>query len=315
MPLDGFSILYDGPSFSGDVCIVGQGTKRYTVLPNLALYGMRNKVSSLEIASGSHDFSLILIERSIYELFGYGPYEGFFIQFNKIGNGEVWQNQDLGFFDNATDSAVSVETGRGNDVPRSVSNLLTAPWAALWRVATADTGVQLRGSPRFTWFPFPENISGLYSDYLYIKIQQLLGIGVPFGERPTLLTFYVTVFLENNRLRVNVQKYDYWVEPGFCQGPVLDGLRAQMPEIASQIDLALNFLCSLIPSEIDDLYLLPGNQAGAEHTTDTIFRSNTFGDVTLVFENPTTAPPLIVEWIAEMLSEMGSLLHDLLAPF
>jgi hypothetical protein len=204
-------------------------------------------------------------------------------------------------FDNRTRSVMLVSQWHEREERLSVRKIFTYPWTLVWDNAvrpallSAMPGANIAraADPHFTWLAFPRR-SGFSESRAYLVASQWVVIHASGIGMNAWLMFFLDLHVQGKHLKIDIVDFGYYVSPGTGQGQLMDALEKQKGSIMSVAQIFAGTLFSLIPSECDDVYLLPGDQTGARPRTPEIRIGNALDDVTIVLENPTTSPPPIV---------------------
>jgi hypothetical protein len=239
------------------------------------------RISSARLFSSREaDTTLILCG---FPVLFYNPpnYTGVFVQFTNARSGSDMNVNVPGSFNDVTDSLLLVATNRGAETRLSFRDLFLERWKT-----TIDSklsgGAKRAGDPTLTWEMFPEGISHLDPNRMYLKVHQQLDIEIDWWpDYEASITYHIFLFLNSSgRLRGGVARWAYWIEGGAKADDIEDRLApaviAGMDDLNSQLSSTLNAL----PFTFSDLYYLPGRQLTPAPTgTLTGFTSD---DVTIV---------------------------------
>jgi hypothetical protein len=165
-----------------------------------------------------------------------------------------------------TDSLLLVKTNRGSETRLSFRDLFLSRWKT-----TIDSklsgGAKRSGEPILTWEMFPEGISYLDPQRIYLKVHQELDIEIDWWpDYEASITYHLFLYLSGGRLRGTVARWAYWIEGGAKADDIEDKLAPAV--IAGMDDLNAQLSASLgaIPITFTDLYYLPGRQLSAAPT-------------------------------------------------
>jgi hypothetical protein len=241
-------------------------------------------MSSIDVtASSTNEANVILFANSLSGwFFPLGDFGGDFVS---VGCAKGGPNQ----FANLTDHAF-------NDRTRSVlvANAWSRPeFRVSFRDQFLDTWNQTldqemggdasrKGDPLMTWAAFPESVSYLDPNQIYLEISQALNINVPnWWDYDASITYHLFLYLDaGGRLRGYVQRYAAWVEGGWKTDEIWDQFWPKVGQGAAKVDQKLAQTFGALPA-FAGFYYLPGRQLSPFSGVRT---GTTWDDVTLVFQ-------------------------------
>lgn len=281
--------VFTNANRSGTARLFGVSTsRRYTAVPISAMHDhsiYRNLSSATVYASSSADATLILFA-PLLPWFD-SNYTGRFLQItNRRGSGsqiDINRFSDFGFNDQPT-SMLLVVPNRGTDVRLSFRDLFLAEWRSQIDAQLRD-GARREGDPTLTWEMWPQGISYLSSDRIYLKIHQRLRIEIDWWpDYDASITYHIFLYLTGaGRLRGYVARWAYWVEGGAKSGTIADRLEPAVIAGMDSLDRELNDRLSALSSfTFRDLYYLPGNQTS--RPPNGALSGLTTSDVTIVVQ-------------------------------
>jgi hypothetical protein len=219
------------------------------------------RISSARLFSSTDaDTTLILFGFPV-PFVNFPDYTGSFIQFTNARSGSELNVNVPGSLNDLTDSLLLVATNRGPETRLSFRDLFLSRWRT-----TIDSklsgGAKRSGDPTLTWEMFPEGISHLNPERIYLKIHQQLDIEIDWWpDYEASITYHIFLFLNSaGRLRGSVARWAYWIEGGAKADDIEDRLApaviAGMDDLNSQLSSTLDVL----PFTFTGLYYLPGRQ-------------------------------------------------------
>ncbi len=224
------------------------------------------QISSARLLSSTEaDTTLILCG---FPVSFYNPpnYTGSYVQFTNARSGADFNVNLPGSLNDLTDSLLLVATNRGPETRLSFRDLFLQRWRT-----TIDSklsgGAKRSGDPILTWEMFPEGISYLDPQRIYLKVHQKLDIEIDWWpDYEASITYHILLFLSSGRLRGNVARWAYWIEGGAKADDIEEELApaviAGMNDLNAQLATALG----AIPITFTDLYYLPGRQLAPAQT-------------------------------------------------
>jgi hypothetical protein len=240
-------------------------------------------LSSIQVnASSSATANAILFSNNIAGIFPVGNFAGDFRQVvtGKNGAPNFVNMTDFGFNDR-TRSILLVNTGRGPEFRVSFRDKFLDTWN---ETLDAQLGSQAsrKGDPLMTWAAFPEGISYLSSNQIYLQITQALNINIDWWpDYDASMTYHLYLYLDGSKkLQGYCQRWSAWVEGGIKSGAIMNNLWPKVVDGVSTINDTLKQNFASLPA-FKDFYYLPGRQIAP---ISGVGSGTTWDDVTLVFE-------------------------------
>lgn len=240
-------------------------------------------LSSIKVnSSRSATANAILFSNNIYGLFGVGNFAGEFRQVVAAINGAAnFVNVTDSGFNDRTRSILLVNTGRGLEFRVSFRDKFLDTWN---KTLDEQLGSQAsrKGDPLMTWMAFPNGVSYLSSDQIYLQISQSLNINIDWWpDYDASLTYHLYLYLDGSKkLQGYCQRWSAWVESGIKSSEIMDRLWPKVVAGVSTINGKLKENFANLP-KIKDFYYLPGRQISP---VSGVGSGTTWDDVTLVFE-------------------------------
>lgn len=271
------------------------GLQRLFGIGNSARYNLINEsflgqlsfdslLSSIQVTpSRSATANTILFSNRIGSIVPGGNFAGDFRQVVAAKNGAAnfINLTDFGFND-STRSILLVNTNRGPEIRKSFRMEFLKTWNKTLDEQLANSQASRKGDPLITWAAFPEGISFLSSDQIYLQISQPLNINFDWWPDYTAcITYYLYLYLNGSRkLQGHCQGQSVWVESGIKSDEIKNQLWDKVRTGVQTIDQELEKKFASLPS-FTDFYYLPGRQISP---VEGVKKGNTWDDVTLVFE-------------------------------
>lgn len=239
-------------------------------------------LSSIQVnPSSSATANAILFSNNI-SIFSIGNFAGDFRQVVAAKNGAAnFVNMTDFSFNDRTRSIMLVNTSRAFEFRVSFRDQFLDAWN---ETLDAELGSQAsrKGDPLMTWEAFPEGISYLSADQIYLKITQRLNINIDWWpDYDASITYHLYLYLDGaNKLQGYCQRWSAWVEGGIKSDGIMDKLWPKVEAGVSTINNTLTEKFSTLPA-FSDFYYLPGRQISP---VSGVGSGNTWDDVTLVFE-------------------------------
>ena len=213
-------------------------------------------------------------------------FNGKFLQITNAKSGsELDANLSSHLFDNTTTSLLLVATSRKNETRVSFRDIFLAKWKTIIDGKLAG-GAKRDGDPVLTWEMFPQGVSYLDSNRMYLKIHQKLDIEIDWWpDYEASITYHIFLYLDGlKHLKGYVARWAYWIEGGAKADDIEDKLRpaviSGMDTLNAELGKQLNLLSSFAFS---DLYYLPGRQLSLPGTG--VLTGWTWEDVTIVLQS------------------------------
>lgn len=240
-------------------------------------------LSSIQVnASSSATANAILFSNNIANLVPVGSFAGDFRQVVAAKNGpaDFVNMTDFGFNDR-TRSILLVNTSRAPEFRVSFRDKFLDTWNQTLD-AQLGSDASRKGDPLMTWAAFPEGVSYLSSDQIYLMISQRLNINIDWWpDYDASITYHLYLYLDgSNKLQGYCQRWAAWVESGIKSGGIMDKLWPKVVAGVSKINDALKQNFAALPA-FKGFYYLPGRQLGV---VSGVGSGSTWDDVTLVFE-------------------------------
>lgn len=249
--------------------------------------GIRQALSSATVYASSTADATVILFAPLVPFLGSPDYTGRFMQITNRRNAgsefKVDRFSDFAFNNQATSILVAAPN-RGTEFRMSFRDLFLAQWRAQIDAQLTD-GARRNGDPTLTWEMWPNGISHLSSDHMYLKVHQRLRIELSWWpDYDASITYHLFLFLDGNgRLRGHVQRWAYWVESGIKASSIGNRLRPAV--IAGMDQINTELAAQLAPFSgfsFRDLYYLPGNQTTRPPTG--VRTGMTTSDVTIVVQ-------------------------------
>ncbi len=240
-------------------------------------------LSSIQVfSSSSATANVILFSNDISGFFGVGDFGGDFRQVVAAKDGPAnFVNMTVSGFNDRTRSLLLVNTGRRPEFRVSVRDVFLDTWK---ETLDAQLGSQAsrKGDPLMTWAAFPEGISYLSSDQIYLQISQSLNINIDWWpDYDASITYHIYLYLDGSKkLQGYCQRWAAWVESGIKSSGIMDQLWPKVVSGVSSLNDKLNGAFATLPA-FNDFYYLPGRQITP---TVGVGSGTSWDDVTLVFE-------------------------------
>jgi hypothetical protein len=263
---------------------VGQDA-RYNPIPEsrLGQLSFDATMSSVLVnASSVSVANVILFSNSVLAWLSVGDFAGDFVNIGapKGGAAHFENLTDYGFNDR-TRSAILVNTSKGPEYRVSFRDKFLDTWNT---TIDGELGgdASRKGDPLMTWTAFPEGISYLSSDQIYLEISQRLNINIDWWpDYDASITYHLFLYLDGaGKLQGYAQRWSAWVEGGVKTGEIWDKLWPKVGSGAKTINAKLTESFKTLPA-FKGFYYLPGRQLGPTTGVDS---GGTWDDVTLVFE-------------------------------
>lgn len=232
--------------------------------------------------SSSATANAILFSNDFGGFFSIGNYAGEFRQIVAQKNGAPdFENMTSFGFNDRTRSFLLVNTSRGPEFRVSFRDKFLDTWNTTLD-AQLGSDASRKGDPLMTWAAFPEGISYLGSDQIYLQITQSLNINIDWWpDYDASLTYHLFLYLDGSRkLQGYCQRWSAWVEGGIKSGGIMDKLWPKVVAGVSTINAKLGENFAGLPA-FSDFYYLPGRQISP---VSGVGSGTTWDDVTLVFE-------------------------------
>jgi hypothetical protein len=240
-------------------------------------------LSSIEVNSSSTATANVFhFSNDILGIFSVGNFAGDYRQVvaQKGGAANFVNMTDVGFNDR-TRSMLLVNTSRRPEFRVSFRDKFMDTWNS---TLDAQMGSQAsrKGDPLMTWAAFPEGISYLSSDQIYLQITQSLNINIDWWpDYDASITYHLYLYLDGaSKLQGYCQRWSAWVEGGIKSGGIMDQLWPKVVAGVATLNTALKDNFAGLPA-FHDFYYLPGRQLSPIAGVDS---GTTWDDVTLVFE-------------------------------
>lgn len=240
-------------------------------------------LSSIQVnPSSSATANAILFSNNMFGLFPAGDFGGDFRQVVAEQNGapDFANLTDSGFNDR-TRSILLVNTGRGREFRVSFRDQFLDTWNETLD-AQLGSEASRKGDPLMTWAAFPDGISYLSSDQIYLQITQALNINIDWWpDYDASITYHLYLYLDgSNKLQGYCQRWSAWVESGIKSSGIFNQLWPKVVAGVSTINDKLRENFARLPA-FRDFYYLPGRQIAR---VSGVGSGTTWDDVTLVFE-------------------------------
>lgn len=240
-------------------------------------------LSSIQVNSSSTaTANAILFSNTIAGIIDVGNFGG---EFRQVVTGKNAAPNSVNLttsgFNDRTRSLLLVNTGRGLEFRVSFRDQFLDTWNSTLD-AQLGSDASRKGDPLMTWAAFPQGISYLSSDQIYLQITQSLNINIDWWpDYDASVTYHLFLFLDGaKKLQGKCQRWTAWVEGGVKSGGIMDQLWPKVEAGVATINDQLEENFGSLPA-FKDFYYLPGRQlpplAGVASGT-------TWDDVTLVFE-------------------------------
>lgn len=240
-------------------------------------------LSSIEVAaSSSATANAILFSNDISGIFSIGNFAGDFRQVvaAKKGAANFANLTDFGFNDR-TRSILLVNTNRAPEIRLSFRDQFLDTWNKTLDDQLGSDASRI-GDPLMTWAAFPEGVSYLSPDQIYLQITQSLNINIDWWpDYDASITYHLFLFLDGaHKLQGHCQRWSAWVEGGVKSGGIMDRLWPKVVSGVATLNDKLKDSLGALPA-LKDFYYLPGRQIGA---LEGVSSGTTWDDVTLVAE-------------------------------
>ena len=286
MSLSFISIGYENINKGGLQRLFGVGqAARYKHI-NEALLGQLSfdsLLSSIQVFPSSiATANAILFSNNYAGVFPLGNFAGDFRQVVTAKNGAPdFANMTDSGFNDRTRSVLLVNSARGFEYRVSFRDQFLDTWNSTLD-AQLGSDASRTGDPLMTWAAFPEGVSYLNSDQIYLQITQALNINIPWWpDYSASITYHLYLYLDgSHKLQGYCKKWSAWVESGIKSSEILDKLWPKVVAGVSNINEQLTHSFSSLPA-FKDFYYLPGRQVTP---LTGVSSGSTWDDVTLVFE-------------------------------
>jgi hypothetical protein len=243
-------------------------------------------LSSIQVnASSSAVASAILFSNMASGFFpiSIGNFAGDFRQISAPkGGAPDFANMTDFSFNDRTRSILLVNTSRGPEFRVSFRDQFLDTWNKTLDNELKGSQASRTGDPLMTWAAFPEGVSYLDSNHIYLQVTQPLNIHFDFWpDYSASITYHFYLYLDGSgKLHGYCQRWAAWVEGGIKSGGIMDSLWPKVVSGVSTINDTLAQAFSALPA-FKDFYYLPGRQLAP---STGVASGSTWDDVTLVFE-------------------------------
>ena len=286
MSLSFTSIGYQNVNKGGFQRLFGVGNSaRYNHI-NESLLGQLSfdaVLSSIEVNhSTSATANAILFSNDFFGFYSVGDFGGEFRQVVTAKNGAPnFVNMTNSNFNDRTRSIILVNTSRGPEFRVSFRDQFLDTWNQTLD-AQLGSDASRKGDPLMTWAAFPEGVSYLSSDQIYLQISQSLNINIDWWpDYDASITYHLYLYLDGaKKLQGHCQRWSAWVEGGIKSDGIMDRLWPKVVSGVTTLNNKLKDAFSKLPA-FKDFYYLPGRQTAP---LSGVVSGSTWDDVTLVFE-------------------------------
>jgi hypothetical protein len=291
MSLSVLAGVFSGANQTGVARFYGVGTsERYRRVrrADLSSVGLLSAISSVTDYSSSTASTTLLLfgVPGLPSWAAFPDFQGKYVQITNMKSGsELDVNLSAHGFDNETTSLLLVATSRKNETRISFRDIFLSKWKTIID-AKLSGGAKRSGDPILTWEMFPQGISYLDANRMYLKIHQKLDIEIDWWpDYEASLTYHVFLYLDGAKhLKGYVARWAYWIEGGAKADDIEDKLRpaviSGMSTLNNELTTQLNLLSAFTFS---GLYYLPGRQLSAAGTG--VKSGWTTDDVTVVLQS------------------------------
>ena len=248
---------------------------------DLANLGIDANLSSVEVFKADVGFSNVLLFSNIWPFIG--DFSGNFRQvIDPNAASPTFVNLTDSGFNDATRSIMLVSTSRGPEFRISFRDAFLDTWNTTLDEQLGSQA-ERKGDPVMTWEPFPQGISYLDSNQIYLKIHQPLNIVIDWWpDYDASITYHLFLYLDGGgKVRGYVARWAYWVEGGIKSGKIAEKLEPKVKAGMGTINAKLAERLNPLPA-VKGLYFLPGFQRSLP--SGPVFSGSTFDDVTIVVE-------------------------------
>lgn len=240
-------------------------------------------LSSIQVnASASATSNAILFSNNFLGIFNVGNFAGDFRQIVAERNGAAnFVNMTDSGFNDRTRSLLLVNTARGAEFRVSFRDQFLDTWNETLD-AQLGSDASRQGDPLMTWAAFPENISYLSANQIYLQITQSLNINIDWWpDYDASITYHLFLYLDGSRkLQGYCARWSAWVEGGVKSGDIFDELWPKVVDGVTKVNEKLKGAFESLPA-FKDFYYLPGRQTSP---ISGVGSGTSWDDVTLVFE-------------------------------
>jgi hypothetical protein len=279
--------VFAGPNQTGASRVFSvTRARRYHRVPNQELRdrGLDRAISSLSLnasSDASNTFILFVSPR----FFSFPDFVGPFAQWTNEKGAPSARHVNLAgtASDDAARSLLAVATDRGTEFRLSFRDQVLETWNDTLDGLLAGSQARRNGDPLLTWDIFPQGISELDPNHVYLKIHQNLDVILAgWPDYRASVTYHIFLFVnEERKLRGFVRRAANWVEDGVKADDIGEKLEPKVAEGAgildAQIDEKLREFDAL---NFKDVYYLPGRQLSRTQEVT----GSTTDDVTIVVE-------------------------------
>jgi hypothetical protein len=213
-------------------------------------------------------------------------FNGKYLQITNAKSGsELDVNLSAHGFDNATTSLLLVATSRKSETRISFRDIFLAKWKTIID-GKLSGGAKRDGDPTLTWEMFPQGVSYLDANRIYLKVHQKLDIEIDWWpDYDASITYHIFLYLDGAKhLKGYVARWAYWIEGGAKADDIEDKLKPAVISGMNTLNTELGKqLSALSAFAFSDLYYLPGKQLSAAGTG--VLTGWTMDDVTIVLES------------------------------
>lgn len=238
--------------------------------------------SILVNASSTSVANVILFSNNVLGWVPLGDFAGDFVNIGAPKGGAAhFENLTDHGFNDRTRSLILVNTSKGPEFRVSFRDKFLDTWNTTIDGQLGGDASR-KGDPLMTWTAFPESISYLSPDQIYLEISQRLNINLDWWpDYDASITYHLFLYLDGaNKLQGYVQRWSAWVEGGVKSGGIMDKLWPKVESGVATINAKLKESFKTLPA-FKGFYYLPGRQLAPTTGVET---GGTWDDVTLVFE-------------------------------